>query len=243
MSKLVNDNLLANPWRQDDFIEEFNLLDVVGRWADVSADTGAAPSLATDGESAVILTTAATDNNECLLVSNQTWDVAQSMPLTIDIKMRYAESNTDDANILMGLVSSAAAVADVIADNGGGPPASYSGAVFFKVDGGTVWNVESSVAGTQTTTATNKTAGGASYQNFRIEIRPIDSTTAEVVFLIGQDGGSHFTQCKDSSGNVIKHTLTYTSFAACKLVLGAKAGSANGETPRFDYVRVSQVKP
>lgn len=238
--KIVDDNLFANPLVQDDFFEDFNELDVVGKWADTSGDTGAAPTLATDGESAVILTTGATDNNEAYLDTNRVWDVVADKPITIDMKMKYTEANTDDANILMGLMS--AAGANALLDNGGGPAASYSGAVFFKADGDTVWSVETSVGGTQTTTVTDEAAGSSTYSIFRIEIRPIDSTRAEVVFSIGQSGGSYFKQCRDANGDLIRHEITYTSFAAAPLCLGVKAGDTNSETPRWDYVRVSQRK-
>lgn len=237
--KLVDDNLFAHPLRQDDFVDEFNELDVVGKWTDTSGDTGAAPTLAADGESAVILTTGATDNNEAYLSTNRVWDVVADKPITIDMKMRYEEANTDDASIIMGLMSAAGANAIV---DGGGPAASYSGAVFFKSDGDTVWSVETSVGGAQTTTVTDEAAGSTTYSIFRIEIRPLDATTAEVVFLIGQEGGNYFKQCRDANGNLIKHTITYASFAAAPLLLGVKAGSANSETPRWDSVRVSQVK-
>lgn len=242
MAVTLTQELFTNPTRQDDFFDDFNHMDLVGLWVDTSTDTGAAPTLATDGESAVVLTTGATNNNEAYLSSNRLWDVVADKPIVFETRLKYTESATDDANVAMGFCSAAAA--DAILDDGGGPAASYSGALFFKVDGGTAWQFETSVAGAQTTnTISNVTPGGGTYQSFRIEIRPIDSTTAEVVPLIDSSGGNNFVQCKDATtGNLIKHTITYTSYAAAEVMLGVKAGSASSETPRWDYVRVSQAK-
>lgn len=241
MSSIVNDALGNDPAHQDDFFDDFQSLDVVGMWEDVSGDSGAAPSLAADGESAAVLTTGATDNNECYLVSNRAFDLRVGSQLIAECRLKATEANTDDLNILFGLMS--AAGANSLLDNGGGPAANYSGAVFFKEDGATAWSIESSVATAQTTTATGKAAGLITYQTLRIQIDVITATEAEVSFHIGQEGGNHTRQVLDSVNHLpVKHTIDPTNFAAAKLILGAKAGGANSETPRIDFVRVSQTK-
>ena len=240
--KLVSDNLLYNPLRQNDFFEPCQGLDVVAKWAETSPDTGAAASLATDGDNAIILTTGATNNNECDLSSNQKFDVVANQPLLIEGQIKYTEANTDDANIMFGLCSAAAA--DSLVDDGAGPAASYSGAIFYKVDGGTAWVVQTSVGSTRygTNTVNGITPGGGAYQSFRIEIRPISATEAEVVFSIDPNGGTNFQVCRDATTKaLIKHIITYTSFAAAGLRLYVKAGAANSETPRFRNLRVSQI--
>lgn len=240
MGSIVIDQINANPDHQVDLFDDFVGLDVVGNWTDVSADTGAAPSMAADGESAVILTTGGTDNNECYLTSNLTLDLAVGQQVLLEAKVKATEANTDDLNFIFGLMSGAGA--NALLDDGGGPAASYSGAVFFKVDGGTVWNVESSVGSTQTTSATSYTSSQSTYQLLRILIDVVSATEAEVSFAVGQSGGSFFRLVTDTNNMPIKHTLDPTSFAAAKVVVGCKAGGANSETPRVDYVRVSQTK-
>ena len=241
MGQLATESLAADPALESCFFDDFHGLDVVAKWSDVSGDTGAAPSLATDGDDAVILTTGATNNNEAYLVSNRAFDLSVGKQLVAETMVKYTESATDDANLLFGLMSAAAA--DSLLDDGGGPAANYSGAVFYKVDGGTKWYVESSIAGAQTTNETERLAAGITgWQLLRIQIDPVSASEAEVTFHIGQEGGSFYRQCVDANGMPIKHTIVTSSFAAAKVILGVKAGSASSETPRFDYVRVHQAK-
>ena len=140
-------------------------------------------------------------------------------PIVFQTVIQYAEGNVDDANVIAGLMSTSAA--NALLDDGGGPPASYSGLVFFKTDGDTVWQVETSVGGTQTTTRLSalnsfdqlaKTAGGAAKQTLRIEFIPYTSTLADVMFYI--DGVL-----------VAKHLWTYTGAAAMSPVIGMKNGA------------------
>ncbi|QDV78078.1 hypothetical protein [Botrimarina mediterranea] len=240
MGSIVLDQLNANPDHQVDFFDDFVLLDVVGRWTNVSGDTGAEPTLATDGKSDVLLTTGATNNNECYLTSNLLFDLAVGQQVLAEAKVLATEAATDDLNFIFGIVSGAGA--NALQDDGGGPPASYSGACIFKVDGGTTWNLESSVGGSQTTSTTTLTSAQSTYQLLRILIDVVSATEAEVSFMIGQEGGNFFRLVTDSNGQPIKHTINPTSFAAANVVIGAKAGGAASEVPRVDYVRVSQTK-
>ncbi len=101
--------------------------------------------------------TAATDNDDTYLESDfEAFQFAASKPLLFETRLTFTEANTDDAIIVAGLIDGVAA--DAMQDAALGPKASYSGAVFFKVDGATVWNCESSVAGDQVTTTTTVTA-------------------------------------------------------------------------------------
>ncbi len=115
-------------------------------------------------------------------------------------------------------------------DNGGGPKASYSGAVFYKADGGVNWNVESSLTGSQTTTATDSPSGGGAFQTLRIVAQPVAANRVEAAFFIDVDGGSNFVQCRDAEGRPIKHVVTLGSPTEMAIVLGVKAGGANAET-------------
>lgn len=241
--KLINDNLFANPLRQADFFDHFFGLDTTNIWTDTSADASAAPSLLVAGESSVVLDPASTDNFECLLSTKTKWDILASRPLLMEVRAQYTEANTDDANIFIGF-SSIGATADLLRDDGLGiSTTSASGMWFYKVDGGTKWKVGCQVGTTSYgDNTTHITAGGASYATFRIEVRPISSTEAEIVYSIDANGGTNFVVCRDNStGAPIKHIITYTSFAPAFLALDVKNGGSNKETLNIDYVRVSQV--
>lgn len=206
-------------------------------WTDTSPDTGATVAVSDAAGGVLVLTTGGTDNNEAYcLTTKELFKFAADKPLVFETRLQYAEANTDDANVCCGFMD--AVGADSILDNGAGPKASYSGAVFFKVDGGTRWNVETSLGGTQTTTEltaansldkTAKTAGGASYQTLRIEVLPVSTTVAEVSFFVD---GVH----------VAKHNLTYTSGTEMNAFVGVKAGGSNSEVVNVDYNAAYQVR-
>jgi hypothetical protein len=179
------------------------------------------------------------DNDETYVESaNEVFKFAADKPLLFEARVQFTEANTDDANILVGLMDAVAA--NSLQDNGAGPPSSYSGAVFFKIDGGTVWQTETSLSTTQTTnelTSTNvnnlskkaQTAGGAAYQTLRIEYMPYSSTNAYVTFFV--DGVA-----------VAQHDYVFTSATEMQIALGVKNGGANLETLNVDYVSCSQER-
>jgi hypothetical protein len=112
--------------------------------------------------------------------------------------------------------------------------------VFVKVDGGTVWQTETSNSTTQTTnelTAANVnnlakravTAGGAAYQTLRIEYMPYSATNAYVSFFV--DGVA-----------VAQHDYVFTSATEMQIGLGVKNGGANLETLNVDYVVCTQER-
>lgn len=219
------------------FFDDFEHFVTGDLFTDTSADTGAAVAMTDAVGGRVTLTTGATDNNECyLLTTKELFKFADGKPIKCGARIQYAEANTDDANLFVGLMDAIAA--DSLLDDGGGPKASYSGALFFKVDGGTRWNVETSLAGAQNTTeltAVNsldkvaKTAGGSSFQWLEIEVTPISSTQAEAAFYI--DGTL-----------VYKQTFTYTSATEMMFGVGVKAGGANSEVVTVDAAYAYQLR-
>lgn len=217
----------------DDFLD-FNTGDA---WTSLVVDAGTSAAASDAAGGVVVLTTAGTDNNEVAVKrTKETFLTAAGKPITFYARAQYAEANTDDANVLIGILDAIAANAMV--DDGAGPKSSFSGAAFYKVDGGTRWQCISSQGSTRTTTDLTaalsydkvaKTAGGSSYQEFQIDIRPIDGTRAEVDFYI--DGVL-----------VAQHDLTYTS--ATEMMAGAyiKAGGANSEVLNVDYIGAWQTR-
>lgn len=211
------------------------------RWI-ITADAGATQGIVAAGTNGSIfsLATDGDDNDEAYLATKcELFKFAAAKPMFCEALVSFTEASTDDANIMFGLMD--AIGADSLLDDGGGPKASYSGAVFFKVDGSTNWQVENSIAGTQKTTdltAANSltnaavTAGGA-FQRLRIEHHPTagpSGTTADILFLV--DGIL-----------VAKHTdQLVTSATQMSVGFGAKAGGANAETLLADYVYGVQIR-
>lgn len=209
-----------------------------GRWTTVATDAGGSNVL--DQKGGVIRLDASdgtvADNDEVYLHTAELFLFQADAPIIVESRLKFVEANTDDANILFGLMD--AVGANSLLDNGGGPKASYAGAVFFKVDGSTYWQAESSDGGTQKTTLLDgtqpvmqgspatgeaQTAGGT-WQTLTIEWRPKTSSKADVLYWI--DGVL-----------VAKHVdFTYANATEMSVVAAAKNGGANEEVLDLDYV-------
>lgn len=185
-----------------------------------------------DGANGILVITpsdgSVADNDESYFKgANETFLMAANRTINFTCRAQYAEANTDDANIIIGLLNAVAA--NHLIDDGGGPVASFSGFCFYKVDGATVWSVRSSLGTTKTTTVTNITAGGSAYHLFEIVFTALTSTTGEVSFLY--DGAV----VRDANNLPVKHSITYTSATEMQVCLGVKNGGANLETLNVDY--------
>lgn len=177
----------------------------------------------------------AADNDETYLhTTNEHWLFAADKPLTFVARIKYAEANTDDANVAAGLMDAVAA--DSIQDDGAGPDGTFDGAVIYKVDGGTVWRFKTSNATTATDSISDTTAGGSSFQTLEIRVRHQDASNCSLVPLV--DG----VQLKTSAGVLIEHKLAYSGLAEMAAVIGVKNGGANEETVTVDYVSVEQKR-
>lgn len=222
---------------EDDFTEDLD----TNKWTATtgSGDGGSATVGDAVGGVLAILTNAQDNTEEYVESANETFLFAANKPLRFACRCKFSEASTNKANIIVGIKDAVAA--DTLQDNGAGPAASYSGAVFFKEDGQTLWSVEASIATSPQTsvqlTAANTltglayTAASSGYQWLTIEFCPISATSAEIVF--GIDGV-----------DVYKIVGDYiTSATEMQICLGAKAGGASAnETLSVDYVSCIQKR-
>ena len=180
----------------------------------------------------IALGTAATDNNEVALrTTAEVFLVSDNKPLRYDCRAQYTESNTDDANVLHGFMSALAA--NALVDDGAGVRTTGNYFVFFKVDGGTTWQVRSR-NGTETeTNDTGITAGGASFQKFRIEIENEGDGSSNVTARFFIDDQI----CRDATTQrPICHTILIASSTEMNAGSYVKAGSASAESLVVDYM-------
>lgn len=206
-------------------------------WTSVLTDSGGAS--VSDAANGILTITASdgsvVDNDQSYVkATTETLLFAANRSINFAALCQYAEANTDDANIFIGFCNAVAA--ELLIDDGGGVKSSFSGAAFYKVDGGTVWHVISSVGTTRTDTTTDITAGGSAYHLFEIEFRAIDSTTGEISFLY--DGAV----VTDSNGRPVKHQITYTGATEMQAGFGVKNGDSNLETLKVDAAAYWQNK-
>lgn len=176
------------------------------------------------------------DNDEAYLASaNEVFLVAAGKPIYAAASLKFAEANTDDANIAFGLQN--AVGANSIVDDGAGLKVSGSCIGIFKVDGGTVWKCVSSINGTSTVSTSTATAGGTAFQKLEIEVIDFTGTQMKVVFKL--DG----IPLKDSTtGLDIVHTIAVASATEMQLFAGVKNGGANLETLNVDWMGAWQLR-
>lgn len=206
-------------------------------WSTVEADSGATVTHDADGVNGkALITTGGTDNNEAYMYTPELFKIAADRAIMVEAMIDFDEANTDDANVIFGLMDGVAA--NHLQDDGGGPVASFDGAVIYKVDGETRWRVRSSNAATAKSHETEITAGGNA-QLLRICIQAISSATAEITYWIDENGGQAPTQVREYDVNdripPIKHEIAISGLEEMALVIGAKAGSANSEVISVDF--------
>jgi len=207
-----------------EFFDEFFWFDDGDDWVDTVSDAGTIE--VTDAAGGVLsIATGATDNNESYVsLKSEAFKFQTNKRLFFEARVKLTEANTDDANIIVGLSDTVAA--NSLVDDGAGPMASYDGAVFFKVDGGTVWQAECSNAATQTTDTSAGTFTSGSWHRLTIWYDYNDGTTANVYFYVDGTLGATLT-------------LTISGLEEMHVLLGAKAGGANAEALLVDYVHVA----
>lgn len=163
------------------------------------------------------------DNDEVYVGSeNKDWILASGKDIWFEARVRLDEQNTDDMNFGVGLCSQYSA--DTLQNNGAGPAANYDGVLFFKVDGGTVWNLENSQAGNQTTTATTLDRQNATWVRLGFHIVGTDRIE---FYVNGSLAGTHSTNLPT---------------AAMGLFVGAKNGDTNNEIVYVDYIKCVQLR-
>jgi hypothetical protein len=209
----------------------------------ITKDTETTVAVDADGVGGVLqITTPATNNHEGYWYSNEIFKIANNKPIRAIARISYTEAATSAANVFFGLVD--APVANTLVDDGAGMKSSWDGAVIYKVDGGTLWKVKSSRATTATDETTNVAAGGTF--SFMIDIVPISSTEAQVIYYIDATGGNNFKQCYANGSHpntpAIKQTITYASTTEIAVAVGLKAGSATAEVLNVDFIYAKQVR-
>lgn len=211
-------------------MDHFTAYNTADEWTTVATDSGTAAVGDTANGELLLNPSDGTvaDNDEIYVkATNETLLFAANRAICFAALVKWTEGNTDDLNVAVGFMN--AVGANTILDDGGGPKASFSGAVFYKVDGGTVWRCRSSIGTTNTDSITNITAGGSAYQLLEIEFRAIDATLGEISFLI--DGAV----VNDSNNRPIKHQITYTGATEMQAFFGAKNGAnTTVETLKID---------
>lgn len=241
-----------NYWSQS---SNFTAYTSAGEYTTVKSNSGTIA--AGDYSPSNLLFTPDTANNDyCYLrTTNANWLLPgasaswQDKPLVGEWIFQFSEVATNAANVGVGFCNSVAA--GTLIDDGGGPVASFSGAMIYKIDGGTVWKCTSSVGTTNTTSTSTITAGGSGLIRARIEVRFVNGVP-EITYWLGNvpsgtasSQGIQIGQLLDSTTlRPIKHTIgssTITSAAQMQQFAGVKNGTAASQAMRLHYMAGAQA--
>lgn len=209
----------------DDFFE-YDDTATVGKWVVVEDAGAAGGDVLTDAAGGVLsIGCDGDDNDECYVASiAEIFKFQTDKRLTFEARVKLTEANDDDANFIIGLSNTVAA--DSLLDNGGGPMASYDGAVFFKVDGGTKIQFESSNAAAQVTNNALADFESGEWVTLKFAYDYNDGVTGKITPYV--DG---------VAGTV--HDITIAGLEEMHVLMGVKAGGANEEALLVDYVKVT----
>lgn len=209
-----------------------------GTFTHLVADSGSSIAVANAAGGVLTFTTGATLNNECSRYSTESLFLpANNLPLAMEAREKFTENATNLMNVFVGF--SSAFGANLLVDSGAGPATSMSAVGFYKISASTTWNVLVSLGSTQTlvalTAANSKdktlhTSGGGTYQKLKVEINPISTTFAQVLFYID---------------DVLVYSIaewTYTSVAQMGVGTYIKAGGSGGEVLSLDYLWAQQAR-
>jgi len=213
------------PGKTCEFMDDFFCFDDGDDWIDTVSDAGTIE--VTDGANGILsIASGATDNNESYVSSKAELALFQADKKAIfEARVKLTEANVNDANIIIGLSDTVAA--DSLLDDGAGPMASFDGAVFFKVDGGTVWQARTSNAATPASDTSAGAFTSGAWHTLRIVFDPGAGTTGTVKFYVNGVLGASLS-------------ITLAGLAEMHILLGVKAGDANAETLLVDYARLIQ---
>ena len=162
-------------------------------------------------------------------------------PIYFRCLLQYAEANTSDFNVGMGLQSTFGQ--NMLIDDGGGPQACTTGILIYKVDGGTNWQVQArngSEVYTNTTLspAGDATAGDAGYHLFEIFVHRFGAARVQVLYKM--DG--NFLKDQVTNKTVI-HSLLVAAAAPCYGVVLCKNGSAGPvQTVNVDRLHMQRLR-
>lgn len=207
-------------------------------WIDTVTDSGTA-AVGDDVNGVMTLTPSdgtVADNDEAILRSaNENFKFGTNRAIYGAAKLRFTEVAAGVANVGFGFMN--AAQTDPLGDDAGGAKTSGSTLAIFKVDGGTVWKCSSACNGTATTSTSTTSATAATDYVLEIMCNDWDGVSMQVSFKV--DGA----YLKDSSNNIIKHTVAIASATEMNCFAAIKLGAAtNNDTLLLDWVYACQTR-
>ena len=217
-------NPLEGAMPQVDFFDDFLGGYVSGdRWT-LATDAGGTMTIDDARDGIGLLLSGATDNDGSTLSSTDELFLADTdKNFFFEARVYLEEQNTDDANIYVGLGD--IVTVDLMQDNGGGPAATLDGIGFYKLDGNLYWEFETSNGATTDEVNSDMVAFvSKTWYRLGFKYNYNDGVTAKVTPYVN---GTAYAPLD----------LVISGMLEMNVALCVKAGGANAETLKIDYVR------
>lgn len=199
--------------------------------------TGGTIAVETGGGSFLDLPTAASANDYVLLATPAPIVLpAQRKHVEVEFGFKFAEANTNNCILAFGLTS---VLTTGFMQNGtGGPPASFNGAVFYKVSGGLNLGFRTSAASASTDNAAFAPLVSGSSYRLNLDVDLSDPTYALVTPRI--NGRTSLTQ--QVRPEAVQQKVNYTGWGALYPFVAVRAGSSSAETLAVDYISALGIR-
>jgi hypothetical protein len=219
---------------QYDLRQEFQVFDdflfVNDQWT-LANDGGTGTNLLNDAAGGTYsIVTAAADNDYHVLHSDaENFKFAAGKPLQFGCRLSLTEAATDDANIVVGLADGPTD-GGIIQNNGAGPPSSFDGALFYKIDGTLTWFFQTANGSTKSTTSLGTFVSGATYEvGFLYRSSGASDTKATIVPVVN---GTEYAA----------HEVTISGLDEMHVIAGVKAGGGAAESLVLDWIGCRQTR-
>lgn len=211
------------------------------RWTSVLG--GSATAAVNDGVGGILTLScvdSVQDREAYIKQTAQVFKFVNNQSIQVEAYLQYTEANTNEACVAFGLMSAVGAGSMQNASGLDEPKTNFSGAVIYKVPGGTQWKTCSSLGTTQIKNQSDTTAGGTAYTRLTILIEPVSSTLAEITYFV--DGNQLKTTGGRPGTSKIKDELTYTGAVNMQLFACVKNGSTSPEVLNIDYFAWEELR-
>lgn len=250
MAKLVDiQSFMQHQRDYHGFFDDFDWYVTAHRWTALIDGTAtvAHVGLAAGGAGGKVrLTTGAVDNQDVAVYgTNEVLLFADDKPIYFEGSALFNEPAANIANFAIGFRNAVAV--NLLGDNGTGLAGlTFSGAMIYKVDGGTKFKCACCVGafdtlGQNTETNVSITAAATCNSRFRIQGKAENATQYTITYWMDAANDGNWQQLQDTNGNPIIHTLTYTGATEMAPFAYAKAGDGTSSiVVDVDYIGVAQ---
>jgi len=221
----------GSSYRLDD---EFMSLDTV-KWSSVD-DAGTGTNTLNDvpGGQVSVVTAAAANDYHLMKSAAKNFLFAAGKPAFFEAEFSCTEAATNQANICMGMTS--VTTTGFMATGNGGPPASFSGAMFYKTGGGMSLGFITSNGSAQTKNASLFPLVSGNTYRVGFHFDPIDSTQGLVTPYVYDVTNGVYVNTDGKSSTGLSHRLPLSGLAAMNVAYGIVSGSSAAETLKMNRI-------